>query len=153
MTEVELHPVELRNLPVGLWHESRRWFEELMREFAVIAASSPDVEVPRRLLDFVQDVRTRFSRFSESSNLTLEEAHTDGRAHIDLSLQLPAQAGPIALELFDQVLRADRFCRKGQLLTVEMTDPMRRFLEWYLGEVERQLSGAEPTAWGGQRPR
>jgi hypothetical protein len=146
-TEVELRQIELRNLPVGLWHESRRWFEELMREFAVIAASSPDVQVPRRLLNFVEDVRSRFSRFSESSNLILEEAHADGRAHLDLSLQLPTQAGPIALELFDHVLRADRFCRKGQLLTMEMSDPVRRFLEWYLGEVASQLAGDEPTAW------
>jgi len=148
MTTVELHRVELRNVPVGLWHESRRWFEELLREFAVIATSSRDAQVPRLLLDFVDDVRARFSRFSESSNLTLEEAHADGRPHVDISLRLPAEAGHIALELYDHVLRADEFCREGHLLTIEMSESVRRFLEWYLGEIARQLGGAEPTPWG-----
>ena len=149
MTTMESHPVELRNVPVGLWHDSRRWFEELMREFAVVAASSPEADVPRKLLDFVDEVQARFSRFSESSNLMLEEAHAEGRPHVDLSLQLPLEAGPIAAELLDHIFRADVFCREGQLLTIEMSQPVRQFLEWYLGEVNRQLGGAEATPWDG----
>ena len=149
MTTVELHPVHLRNVPVGLWHQSRRWFEELLREFAVVSTSSPDTQVPRQLLDFVDDARSRFSRFSESTNLTLEEAHAQGRSNIDLSLQVPAGAGPIALELYEHVLRADEFCRRGQLLTIQLSESVRAFVEWYLGEVARQLEGGEPVPWNG----
>lgn len=149
MTTVELLRVELRNVPVQLWDESRRWFEELLREFAVVATSSPETQVPRQLLDFVDDVRSRFSRFSESTNLTLEEAHAEGRSHIDLTLQLPAEAGPIALELHEHVLRADEFCRDGQLLTIELSESARVYVAWYLGEVARQLQGGEPIPWSG----
>ncbi|HVR33766.1 MAG TPA: hypothetical protein VMS74_13790 [Acidimicrobiia bacterium] len=149
MTTVELLPVELRKVPVALWNESRRWFEELLREFAVVATSSPETHVPRQLLDFVEDVRSRFSRFSESTNMTLEEAHADGRSHIDLSLRLPAEAGPIALELYEHVLRADEFCRAGQLLTIELSERVRVYVEWYLGEVASQLQGGEPVPWSG----
>jgi hypothetical protein len=147
MNTVELFPVELRNAPVGVWHESRRWFDELLREFAVIATTSPDAEVPRQLLEFVDDVQSRFSRFSEPTNLTLEQAHADGQPHVDLSLELPVEAGAVATELHEHILRANAFCRDGHLLTGEMSEQVMRFLEWYLGEVERQLAGSEPTPW------
>lgn len=149
MTTAELHRVEMRNVPVGLWHESRRWFDELLRELTVVATSSPELNVPRQLLDFVHDARSRFSQFSESTNLILEEAHADGRSHIDLSLELPVEAGPVALELYEHVLRADEFCRAGQLLTVELSGHVRAFIDWYLGEVARQLQGGEPVPWRG----
>ncbi len=148
MNTVELLPVELRNVPVETWHESRLWFEELLREFAVIAASSPDAEVPRQLVEFVEEARSRFARFSEPTNLTLEEAHAAGEKHIDLKLELPVEARGVALDLYEHLLRADEVCREGHLLTIEMSESVKRYVEWYLGEVERQLAGAEPTPWG-----
>ncbi|MEX1043180.1 MAG: hypothetical protein WD532_07970 [Acidimicrobiia bacterium] len=143
----ELLPVEMRDVPVTLWHDTRRWFEELVREFAVVATSSPDAQVPRRLLEFVDEVRGRFSRFSESANIELEEAYAEGRQRASVNLHLPAEAGPIARELYDLILRADEVCREGHLLTMALSEPMNRFLEWYLSEVDRQLQGAEPTPW------
>ncbi len=147
MNTVELLPVELRKVPVQTWHESRRWFEELLREFAVIANSTPDALVPRQLVEFVDDAQTRFARFSESTNLTLEEAHAAGQEYVDLRLELPAEASGVALDLYDHLLRADEVCREGHLLTIEMSESVKRYVEWYLGEVERQLSGADPTPW------
>lgn len=147
MNTDQLRLVELRNVPVALWHESRRWFDELLREFAVVTTSSPELEVPRQLLEFVDEVRGRFSRFSETTNLTLEAAHADGRPHVDVRLELPTAAGPVARQLYDHVLRADQVCREGHLLATEMSEPAMRFIEWYLGEVERQLTGSAPTSW------
>lgn len=143
----ELLQVEMRDVPVELWHDSRRWFEELLREFAVVATSSPDAHVPRQLVDFVEEVRGRFSQFSESANLELEQAYAEGRRRISISLRLPAEAGPIARDLYELILRADEVCREGHLLTMGLSEPMNRFLEWYLSEVDRQLQGAEPTPW------
>lgn len=147
MNTVELLPVKLRNVPVETWHESRRWFEELLREFAVIANSSPDAHVPRQLVEFVDDAQARFSRFNESTSQTLEDAHAAGQEYVDLNLELPAEAGGVALDLYEHLLRADEVCREGHLLTVEMSESVKRYVEWYLGEVERQLTGAEPTPW------
>lgn len=147
MNPVELLPVQLWNVPVELWSASRRWFDELLREFAVIATSSPDADVPRQLLDFVDDVQKRFSRFSESTNLELENANNAGLEYVDLRLELPAEAGPVALDLYDHLLRADKFCREGHFLTIEASESVKRFLKWYLSEVTHQLGGAEPTPW------
>jgi hypothetical protein len=147
MNTVELLPVELRNAPVELWHESRRWFEELLREFAVISTSSPEADVPRQLLAFVDDVQTRFAEFRESANLTLEDAHAAGRGHVDLNLKLPSEAGGVAMGLYEHLLRADEVCREGHLLTIEMSESVKRFLGWYLGEIASQLEGSEPTPW------
>ncbi len=143
----ELHAVELRNAPVRLWHESRLWFDELLREFAVIDSGGADSDVPRSLLTFVEDVRARFSGFNETTNAELEAAQAAGRSHIDLRLTLPREAGEAAVELWNQILRAQEFCADGQLLVMPLSDRIRDFIRWYLFEVDRQLAGREPTPW------
>ncbi len=146
MTEGELKSVSVRRLPLPLWNESRRWFEELLREFAVIASEVEDT-TPRDLLAFVDQTTERFGRFSEASNLALETAHAAGDAELDLELRLPAGAGPAAGELRMLIARAREFCRRGDLLTMEPEPEVLQFVEWYLAEVESQLGGAPPVPW------
>jgi hypothetical protein len=149
MTTVQLHPVDLRNLPVRLWHESRLWFDELLREFTVIDSAAGGGNVPWALIRFVEDVTARFLGFNDSSNLELEAAHVEGRSHIDLRLNLPDEAAQLAMELWNHIIRADEFCREGDLLIVHLSERVRTFLHWYLFEVKRQLEGGEPIPWSG----
>lgn len=149
MTEAQLQPISLRRLPLPLWHESRRWFEELLREFAVIASEVEDT-TPRDLLAFVDQTTERFGQFSEASNLALESAHAAGDAELDLELRLPAGAAPVAGELRLLIERAREFCRRGDLLTMEPAPEVFEFVEWYLAELENQLAGAKPRPWTSQ---
>jgi hypothetical protein len=147
VTSTRLLPVHLRNVPLDLWHDSRRWMEELLREFAVIASSDSDVGVPRALLAFVDEVTARFSHLSRDTNVELEAAHDAGHAHLDVSLHLPVEAGAAALELWDHIIRAVEFCREGDLLITPPSERMWAFLRWYLHQVHGQLAGAAPSPW------
>jgi hypothetical protein len=44
---------------------------------------------------------------------------------------------------------ADDFCRREQMLTLERTEVMRTFAEWYLDEFRRQVNGEPPRPWDG----
>lgn len=147
MTTVRLHPVELRNIPVDAWYDSNRWMEELLREFTVIASSDSGAGVPRALLAFVEETTARFAHLNADPNLALEAAHAEGRSHIDLTLQLPEEAGVAALELWEHILRAAEFCRDGDLLINPPTERMWAFLRWYLHQVADQLAGGIPAPW------
>lgn len=142
-----LHPVELRNLPVALWKESRLWFDELVREFTVIASTDEDSGVPAGLVAFIEEVQAQFAAFTEASNEELEAAFDQGRAHVDVTLRLPMAALPAAIEMGQQIERAIRYCQEGHLLIMDPTDRVKAFIHWYLTEVERQLDGEEAHPW------
>lgn len=146
MTPADLIVVSIRRLPLGVWNRGRRWFEELLREFAVIASDTDDT-IPRDLLAFLETTRERFGQFSEGTNEALETAHAAGEAEIDLELNLPQEAAPAAAELSDLIERARQFCRRGELLTLEPEPDVVEFMQWYLDEVIVQIEGNPPTPW------
>jgi hypothetical protein len=141
--------VSMIGVPLDMWTQARNWFEGLLREFDVLAAGNGDT-TPQELVDFVADVRERFSRFSEGSNAVLEEAYRRGAESADVELALPPEAAPVARQLWEQIVRAEEYCRRGDLLTLTPDEDLRRYVRWYLNEVADQLEGAEPRAWDDQ---
>lgn len=145
--DTQLHTVRLVGVPTALWGESRKWFESLLREFAIVATESAS-GTPRQLVEFVAEVNEKFSRFSSDSNSTLENALAEGEAQVDLELALPAAAASAARDLWTHIQAADEYCRQGKLLTLQPKEDLRRFIEWYLNEVASQIDGDDPHAWG-----
>lgn len=150
-TDSGLVHVSMIGVPLAMWFQARNWFEGLLREFDVLAAGNGDT-TPQELVDFVADVRERFSRFSEGSNAVLEEAYRRGAKSVDVELALPPEAAPVARHLWEQIARAEEYCRRGDLLTLTPDEDLRRYVRWYLNEVADQLEGAEPRAWDDQPP-
>lgn len=146
-----LSSVRLIGVPLDLWHRGRVWFEGLMREFDVIATDTGET-TPRQLLEFVSEVRDRFSRFADDSGVALEEAHARGERSLDVEMELPPEAAPAARQLWDHIQEAEAYCRRGDLLTLTPDDELRRFLHWYLHEVADQAEGADPRPWDSQPP-
>lgn len=146
MTATDLRPVSLQKLPLALWHRSRLWTDELLREFQVIASEVEDT-TPGDLIAFMDMTAERFGQFAEGTDTILETAHAAGQATIDLELNLPPEAGAAAAELADLIERAGDYCRKGSLLTMAPEPEVSDFINWYLDEVESQLAGADPTPW------
>lgn len=141
----------LIGVPLELWHRARVWFEGLIREFDVLAADTGET-TPRELLQFVGEVRERFSGFTEGSDIAMEKAHARGEQFMDVELELPPAAAPAARELWDQIQRAEEYCRRGDLLTLTPDDELRRYLHWYLHEIADQAEGAVPRPWEPQPP-
>lgn len=146
MSAAELVRVSIRKLPLDLWHRSRRWTEELLREFQVIA-SEVDDSTPRELLTFVEEITERFGRFSEGTDTLLETAHAANQKTADLEIDLPPAAGAATAEMKTLIARAAAFARTGSLLTLAPDPEILEFIDWYLDEVTDQLGGAEPVPW------
>ena len=145
--------VHLLELPVPLAARSRQWFDELLREFALMSAGAADghegLHVPRRLMQMVDTLTAQFATVSDPPRERLEDAIDRGDEVIaDHVLELPVQAAPATRALGDLLDEADRYCRQGQhLLTLATPDDLLPYRRWYLGEVEDQLGGAAPTPW------
>lgn len=153
MSEAPLLRVHLLELPVPLAAKTQQHFEELMREFALIAASAhgthPDHLVPSRLMRLVDALTQQFSGVTNDAEQRLADAMDRGDAVIpDHQLDIPAAAGPASRALGDLIDEADEYCRSGQhLLTLASPPDCVAYRRWYLNEVIGQLDGAEPTPW------
>jgi len=120
--EPSLVAVHLLALPVPLAARSQQHFEELMREFLLIAdghqhGHSPH-EVPARLMNLV---------------------HT-------LVQQYGAVTGPAEERLADAIDRGDQVI-EDHLLTLATPTDCVAYRRWYLGQVITQLQGAAPIPW------
>lgn len=141
--------VVLRDLPVELYMRTRERAEALLREFAIVAESDPDEResTPGRLLELVEELRSRYSGFTDDIQLRIEDALGRGEQSIDLELDVPEELRDDAARLAALLDEVDDFCRNGALLTLAAPPPLRNLRTWYLREFVRQLDGAPPTPW------
>jgi hypothetical protein len=145
--------VHLLELPVPLAARSRQWFEELMREFALVRAGAADDhhgrEVPAKLMTMVDELTARFSGVNDEPRERLDAAIDRGdQAIADHVMALPVEAAPAIRTLEDLLDAADEYCRQGQhLLTLATPADLIAYRRWYLGQIADQLTGAAPTPW------
>jgi hypothetical protein len=150
MSLVEIHVLEL---PVQVAGRAQQHFEELMREFALIAAgvASDDQEhhVPKRLLDLVDTLVQQYGGLNTEAEQRLADAIDRGDEVIaDHVLEVPPEAGAATQALGDIIDEADEYCRRGQhLLTLASPEEAVNYRRWYLSEVIRQLDGQPPVPW------
>lgn len=142
--------MHLLQLPVALAEKARQHFEELMREFSLIAAASQSKhQVPARLTELVDVLTQQFAGVNTEADQRLEDAIEAGLETIDDHvLTLPAAAASASQALGDLIDEADDYCRKGEhLLTLASPPDCVAYRGWYLGEVIGQLAGKSPVAW------
>jgi hypothetical protein len=147
---VEVH---LLALPVPLAARSEQHFEELMREFLLIADGhqhgQSEHEVPARLMNLVQTLVQQFGTVTGPAEDRLADAIDRGDQVIDDHvLEVPAEAGPAAKALGVLIDEADEYCRRGRhLLTLATPTDCVAYRRWYLGQIITQLQGAAPVPW------
>ena len=145
--------VHLLALPVRLAARSQQHFEELTREFVLIAAGQhqghSEHAVPARLMTLVETLAQQFGAVAGPAEERLADAIDRGDQVIDDHvLEVPAEAGPAAQALGDLLDEADEYCRRGQhLLTLATPADCVAYRNWYLGQVISQVQGAAPIAW------
>ena len=150
MTDVR--EVRLVGLPVPLWESTSQHTDELLREFALMAAgrASGTVEddVPGRLTALITALQAQYGAGADEREEPLRAAAAAGRATLDLSFPLPVAAADAAADLDRMLDEADEYCAQGRhLLTLASPPEVVRFRRWYLSEVTAQLGGADPTPW------
>jgi hypothetical protein len=147
---VEVH---LLALPVPIAARAQQHFEELMREFVLIAAGHEEGQsehaVPARLMNLVDTLVQQFGAVAGPAEERLADAIDRGDQVIDDHvLEVPEGAGPAAEALGTLIDEADEYCRRGQhLLTLATPADCVAYRNWYLGQLITQIQGAAPVAW------
>lgn len=143
---VRLVEVRIVGMPLDAYREASEHNDELLREFALIRES--DATVPRRLLELVERLSSRFSGFTTQQESALRAAVERGDDTIDLVYQVPLEVKPAVVELGVMLDEADAFCREGtDLLTLATPPRALAFRRWFLDQFVRQVDGLEPTPW------
>lgn len=151
----ELVQTHLLELPVPLAAKAQEHFQELLREFTLIATDAStdggqDGEhVPARLLQLVDVLTQQFGGMNTAAEDRLEDAIAQGRPVIeDHVLEVPPAAGPAAQALGAMIDEAEEYCRQGQhLLTLAAPPELVAYRHWYLEQVVSQLDGQPPVPW------
>jgi hypothetical protein len=144
---VEVH---LLGIPVPLWAAAQEHFQDLMREFALIAGSSASAghPVPQRLLDLVDQLVSEYGGLNDAQEDELAAAHLAGVDSLDLIFRVPPQAADAAVTLSRALDEADEFCRQGEhLLTLATPAPTVAYRRWYVAQFIDQIRGAQPVSW------
>lgn len=141
-----LVPVRILGLPLEVYRRSSEHNDELLREFALVGEDNSD-QVPARLLALVDELRGRFSGFTQGQTLAMQEALARGDKEIDLFYEVPPDASEGVVRLAALLDEADAFCRAGDLLTLAALPEGVAFRTWFLEEFVRQIAGKPPRPW------
>jgi hypothetical protein len=145
-----LHEVRLVNVPVRVLAAGRQHHDELMHEFAILAvADGSQSHLPRRLVELVDTLGTRYAGAAERPDATVDAALERGEDTVDLTYRVPAHVVEAADRLSALMDEADEFCRSEDLLTLQRSEVQQRFARWYLDEFRRQVAGEPPLPWDG----
>lgn len=151
----ELVTVRLLRFPVRLYLRATEHHDELIREFALLAANPPPAgpDVPARLLALIEALGRRYGGVTDRGGGELRAAVDRGDDHVDLTYELPVSARAACLELEAMLEAADEFCRAdGYMLTLAATPELVAFRGWYFREIITQLEGGAPSPWEDRVP-
>lgn len=142
--------IELRRYPLRLGVRASQHYDEVFREFALLAASQPQDQdsIPVRLLSLVDALGRRYAR-QERHEAERDEALRRGERDRDLVIQVPESAAEASAVLDRMLDETDEFCRDGVLLTLAAPADVVAFRRWYLNEVVAQVGGRAATPWQG----
>jgi hypothetical protein len=151
----ELFDVHLLQVPVDVWSRTQEHTDELLREFALIAADPESAgAVPARLTRLVEQLNQIYGGVgTEQENQLFAAAEAGEQVLDDLAFAVPSATAD-ACNLLNALLdEADAFCLAGEhLLTLATPPDMVRFRRWYLEQFVAQLGGAAPVAWPDYAP-
>lgn len=143
--------VRLLRYPLRLGLRTTEHYEDVFREFALLAGSRPhDPDaVPARLLALVDALGRRYARQQDHEE-EREQALRRGETCRDMVIRIQGSAVEAARALDAMLDETDVFCRDGALLTLAPPEDVVAFRRWYLRECVEQAAGRPATPWPGE---
>ena len=143
--------VVLLGYPVRVGALQQQHYDEVVREFQLLAISRPDkrAHVPGRLLELVDLLTTRFRAELAEPQRLREAAALLGEPRVDLRYPVRPETREAVLAWDAMVREVDDYCRDGELLALAAPAEVVALREWSLGQFLSQLDGAEPQPWTG----
>jgi hypothetical protein len=124
-------------------------YDAVLREFHLVLERQPAARaaVPGRLIALMDEL-TRFGPLISSVEQDLEHGRRSGIATLDVSLDLPAEIGPLALRLDNLLDESDAYCAAGKdLLSLEPDNEIVAVRKWLIGELVHQSEGQVAVSW------
>ncbi|MGH8939255.1 MAG: hypothetical protein ACRDV2_07885 [Actinomycetes bacterium] len=140
--------VHLLRYPLRVGSRANEHYEEVFREFALLASAELSHDVPTRMLALIDALGRRYAR-QEQHEIEREEALRRGEVSRDLTVHIPPSAADACRELDAMLDETDDFCRAGALLTLAPPADGVDFRRWYLSECIAQIDGRAAMAWPG----
>lgn len=143
--------VRLQNVPLRILAASREHYDEVMREFAMLALDEGvhTNHAPARLIELVDILGRRYGTASARPDAEIDDALARGATTIDLLYHVPDHVADAAEQLESLMRETDEFCQQQQMLALARPPLFVRFSEWYLDQFRRQVSGEPPRPWDG----
>jgi anti-sigma regulatory factor (Ser/Thr protein kinase) len=151
--EAQEHDVTVRvwllGVPLRVVHHYRKRWLELVREMQLLALTSPSPqqEMAQRFCDAAKLVYSDLY-VVERSAMGFTPISDDG-ATVDAVFDVPRSRRQVFLDIRDMARELEQRWAGIELLFVHPGKQAVRLREWWLGEVIKQLDGADPTPWKG----
>ena len=147
--------VTLRRIPLAVYREAEEHNDALLRELSLITQFSTQLStagpqrppLPSHLRELAEEVRHRFRTATSGLRAQVEQALRQGETAVDLVLVVPDSGPDMFFVLVRQLDELDRYCARGDLLTLASSPTLRRFRRWSAQQVSDQLAGRPPEAW------
>jgi hypothetical protein len=149
--ELDLIEVSIVGMPLDLFTRAQEHQEGINREFALINAG--DWEPPARLQQLISELEEQFEAFTARPTAEREAAMQRREPTVDLRYHVPALAREAALQLGQLLDEVDDYCRRGQLLSMAMSDELVVFRRWFLAQFVDQIEGKPAVSWQQWRER
>jgi anti-sigma regulatory factor (Ser/Thr protein kinase) len=140
--------MELLGMPVELFAQLRRHFNEVGRELRLLALSDPE-RYPLSVEFSETYLRVEYERRHVVGLEDLDQAMIAGVASLDLSYRIPPTA-PATMGRLAALLERVYAELSGKVLLSERPPAvMLDVADWYFGEFTGQAGGQEPRRWQG----
>jgi anti-sigma regulatory factor (Ser/Thr protein kinase) len=139
--------VRLVHCPVALSLRQDSHLDELIRELQLLAVDAHNSE-SAAIAEEIQGLLVSPTHARIAGRRAAEQARDDHLDFVDVEMAMPREFGALVEQLHRAVLRADRLCEEGRLLTLASPPELRTLRAWMTHEVLGQTSGgAAPTSW------
>ncbi|HVF74751.1 MAG TPA: hypothetical protein VM938_06855 [Acidimicrobiales bacterium] len=142
--------VRLVGIPAADFVRLHLHVDDLMRELEIIDVGhrAGVASAPAELRDLMRRLLLHYAEAREAAWAQAEAATADGRATVDMELELPVEAADAAVKLTTLFEHADELSRAGILLTMPTPPELQELRRWTTTEVCRQLQeGATPCPY------
>jgi len=152
MTDDDLFPVRLLEVPLEVRERSRQHGADLLREMELISlghdAGATENPLPQRLLELAKELERVYGPYVAANTDEMDAALDRGDQTMpEVVYRLPQRSVALVRHVDGIMRQVDEYCRAGDLLTLAPSEDVTAYRQCVSDEIQRQHIGLPPTPW------